>query len=211
MDKYRVACIGAGSISREFSLCYLSSSPHLEVCVIADINITAAENLARDVALRRAGADIIGGKYRQTVDENSISDELKQSLPRVVATSSIDEALDLVDCVYIATPPMSHAHLTIKALAAKKHVILEKPLAVSMADCEAIVHAAEEGYRLHGVIVNVNIGMRHNLALKELIARVNDPSFGPVSSIAIKNHYLRWPRVWQVQPWVAQRAEVGGG
>jgi predicted dehydrogenase len=205
---YRIACIGAGSISREFSLRYLNSSPYLEVCAVVDLDITAAQSLALDVAYRRAGATVMGEKYRETVDKDSISDDAKLSLPAVVAATSIDEILSTIDCVYIGTPPLSHAQLTIKALSAQKHVILEKPLAVSMEDCDAIVQAADEAYRTNGLIVNVNIGMRHNKALHELRERVTSPEFGRISRIALKNHYMQWPRVWQIQPWVAQRAQV---
>lgn len=54
-----------------------------------------------------------------------------------------------VDVVYIALPPTAHAHWTIKALAAGKHVFLEKPATTSLPDAHAIVDAANKaGKRL---------------------------------------------------------------
>ncbi|MEP2640876.1 Gfo/Idh/MocA family oxidoreductase [Roseobacter sp.] len=50
-----------------------------------------------------------------------------------------DPAIDLID---ICLPPHLHVPVTLRALAAGKHVICEKPLATSMADIDRIRHAA---------------------------------------------------------------------
>ncbi|MHB8529224.1 MAG: Gfo/Idh/MocA family protein [Caulobacteraceae bacterium] len=50
--------------------------------------------------------------------------------------------LDLVDVVSIASPAASHARLALACLAAGKHVYVEKPLAVSLEDADAMVAAA---------------------------------------------------------------------
>jgi predicted dehydrogenase len=56
---------------------------------------------------------------------------------------------DDVDVVYIALPPSAHAEWTLKAIAAGKHVLLEKPATTNLAEAEAIVAAAEAaGVRL---------------------------------------------------------------
>lgn len=47
-----------------------------------------------------------------------------------------------VDAVVIATPHDLHRDIAVAALAAGKHVLLEKPIAVSLDDCDAIVAAA---------------------------------------------------------------------
>ena len=49
-----------------------------------------------------------------------------------------------VDAVYIATPHEFHAQHTIVALKNRKHVIVEKPMAISIAEAEAMNAAAEE-------------------------------------------------------------------
>ena len=48
-----------------------------------------------------------------------------------------------LDAVLIATPPHTHARLALAALAAGKHVLVEKPIASSVADGEAMVAAAD--------------------------------------------------------------------
>ena len=49
-----------------------------------------------------------------------------------------------VDVVYIATPNQLHAQHAITAAEHKKHIIVEKPMAISIAECEAMNEAAEK-------------------------------------------------------------------
>ena len=48
-----------------------------------------------------------------------------------------------VDAVYGATPPSSHRHYALMAIAAGKPVYVEKPMALDHAECEDIVAAGE--------------------------------------------------------------------
>lgn len=63
---------------------------------------------------------------------------------------------DEIDIVYIVLPNSMHAEFTIRAFKAGKHVICEKPMATSVADCKKMIAAANKankklsiGYRLH--------------------------------------------------------------
>ena len=47
-----------------------------------------------------------------------------------------------VEAIYIATPHQFHARQAIEALAHGKHVIVEKPLALTLADCDGVIAAA---------------------------------------------------------------------
>ncbi|MEM6386563.1 MAG: Gfo/Idh/MocA family oxidoreductase [Pseudomonadota bacterium] len=65
-------------------------------------------------------------------------------------------AADVVDAVYIALPNSMHAEYAIRAMKAGKHALVEKPLAVSVEECQAMIAAALESgvhlmtaYRLH--------------------------------------------------------------
>lgn len=53
-----------------------------------------------------------------------------------------------VDAVVVATPPETHARLSIEALRAGKHVFVEKPLALSTADGTAMVEEAQKASRV---------------------------------------------------------------
>jgi predicted dehydrogenase len=63
-----------------------------------------------------------------------------------------------VDIVHIATPPSTHVELAFKAIAAGKHVLCEKPLAINLADADALLAAA----RSREVILPVNFVLRYS-------------------------------------------------
>ncbi len=51
---------------------------------------------------------------------------------------------DDIDVVSICLPPSVHAPVSITAMNAKKHVLVEKPMAPSLAECDAMILAAKE-------------------------------------------------------------------
>ena len=61
-----------------------------------------------------------------------------------------------IDAVCICTPCGFHAEAAIKAIKAKKHVIIEKPLAVTNEDCDRIIRAADEEGVTAAVIHNTD-------------------------------------------------------
>ena len=55
----------------------------------------------------------------------------------------------LINAIYVATPPSSHAKYAIKAANAGKHVYVEKPMAMNYRECRGMIRAAERsGVRL---------------------------------------------------------------
>jgi predicted dehydrogenase len=80
------------------------------------------------------------------------------NIPQVVGYTDYDTLLasDTIDAVYIALPNSMHADYAIRAARAGKHIMVEKPLAVSVAEAEAMIAAAKAAgvflmtaYRLH--------------------------------------------------------------
>ena len=49
-----------------------------------------------------------------------------------------------IDAVFITSPTNKHAEHCIKAAKAKKHILLQKPMALSLADCDAIIKAVND-------------------------------------------------------------------
>lgn len=82
----------------------------------------------------------------------------KYDIDAIYAYEEYDKMLasGSVDAVYLATPNFDHVELAVKTLEAGVHLLLEKPMAVSVAECERIIAAAEStgaklmiAYRLH--------------------------------------------------------------
>ena len=57
---------------------------------------------------------------------------------------SVDELYDACDAVYILTPPHTHREIAVRSIAAGKHVMCEKPIAISLEDGRAIADAASQ-------------------------------------------------------------------
>ena len=114
MTKLRIGIVAAGIMGEMHAKIY-SRHPDCEVAAVADSNLDRAQALA--------------GKF---------------NIP--VAFSSVQEMLAgaEVDVVSVCTPDFAHAEPAIAAANAGKHVLVEKPLAVTVADAEAIIAAARQ-------------------------------------------------------------------
>ena len=64
-------------------------------------------------------------------------------------TTDADEILNDsdIDAVYVATPPDTHRDFALRALDCGKHVLIEKPMALSVDECDQIVEAADRNQR----------------------------------------------------------------
>ncbi len=75
-----------------------------------------------------------------------------------------EACLEQVDAVYIALPNSQHAEYTVRAARAGVHVLCEKPMAVTAAECERMIAACAEhrvklmiAYRLHFEEINLKV------------------------------------------------------
>jgi len=80
----------------------------------------------------------------------------KYCIEQVYSYDEYDRALSEVDAVYLVLPNHLHREYAVRAAQAGVHVLCEKPMAVTEADCEAMIEAAEANdvklmiaYRLH--------------------------------------------------------------
>lgn len=90
---------------------------------------------------------------------------------------------DQVELVYVATPHELHYVHACSALAAGKHVLIEKPMALSVADCEVIAGCARQAGR--AVLVGPSFGSLPGVLLMRQIAssgRYGQPRLCTVSS-----------------------------
>jgi predicted dehydrogenase len=94
-----------------------------------------------------------------------------------------------VDVVLVANPDPYHADATLAALAAGKDVLVEKPMCLSMRECDAIVAAAEAA----GAIVQVGYMRRHAAALdaaKRALDELGEIRFARVHDVIGHNHLI---------------------
>jgi predicted dehydrogenase len=114
---------------------------------------------------------------------------------------------DEIDAVYIATPVYLHAEQTIAAARAGKHILCEKPMAMSVAECDAMIEATS----LHNVTLGVAY-YRHFypvvFQIKELIKNGN---IGQIVTVLIKafSHYN--PSPGEPRYWLLEPEKSGGG
>jgi len=84
-----------------------------------------------------------------------------------------------IDAVYIALPNALHAEWTIRAARAGKHVLCEKPLAISVAEVDAVSEAAARA----GVVVAEAFMYRHHPQTLQLKALIDDGAVGSLQVI----------------------------
>jgi len=107
------------------------------------------------------------------------------------------------DAVVLATPHDVHRAGTVQAAAAGKHVLVEKPMALTLADADAMIRACDDA----GVTLMVAESARYQLAhikLRELIAAgtVGQVLSGRVNFIGRGRHTYGYPgrRAWLADP-----------
>ena len=113
-DAFRLGLIGSGLITAEAHLPAAIASPLIEVAAIVDTVPSHAERLAESAGIR----------------------------PRI--STRLEDVLGEIDGALIATPNHTHAPLALECLAAGVPVLVEKPLATSVEEGEAIARAARE-------------------------------------------------------------------
>lgn len=105
--------------------------------------------------------------------------EAGRAFPGVHLDESLDRVLADVDGVIVATPPRSHAAIAHAAMQANCHVLVEKPLATTVAECEALIDAA----LLNDVLLMVGHTFEHDAAIWKLRDIANSGELGQIRYI----------------------------
>ena len=122
MGKVRIGVLGAGDVAQHTYLpgiARLGREGHLELAAVCD---AVEERGGRAASLHR--------------------------IPQ--AFTNYDEMLERggIDAVVNLTPMQLHAEMTLRAIAAGKHVYTEKPIATTLADADRVIAAASEAGRV---------------------------------------------------------------
>jgi predicted dehydrogenase len=70
--------------------------------------------------------------------------QARSAFPGAQLACRLSEALPFVDAVVIATPPRTHAKLAIESVRHGRHVLVEKPLATSVSECQSLVESVND-------------------------------------------------------------------
>ncbi len=112
-----------------------------------------------------------------------------------------------IDIVDICTPNDTHAEIAIAAAKAGKHVMCEKPMAMTVEDAEAMLAAARET----GVVTMVSYNYRHTPALQMAKRLIEEGRIGEIRTF--RGYYLQ---DWGADPkaplsWRYNKAKAGSG
>ncbi len=191
MNKIRTAFVGCGGIADHYLSVYRDLD-FVEMVSCVDASIERAEHAAAKLA------DNLLGK------------------PKPRATTEFADALKPdVDLVVINTPNHLHREQTLAAFDAGKHVLLQKPVAATLADAEAIAEAAWEAKR-RGIVSGLYLSYFDQPLMHDLKAMIEAGWFGAVTHLYARLMHRGGLSVSQQvlagqTNWRASLAETGGG
>ena len=136
MGKLRIGIIGTGGIAGAHTKAYLQMD---------DVEIVA-------------GADIIKGRAREFFDKHGLTDAKDYTSAKAMFKA------EKIDAVSVCTYNTAHAVCAIEALKAGCHVLLEKPMTVTLKDAKAIMKAEQET----GKILTIGFQPRYDSRMKKI-------------------------------------------
>jgi xylose dehydrogenase (NAD/NADP) len=145
----RVGILGAANIARAF-IAGVKPSSRVAVVAVASRTLEKAERFARETGVARSH-----GSYEALLADPAI------------------------DAVYIPLPNSMHAEWSIRACAAGKHVLCEKPLCATAAEARAMFEAA----RLHGVHLVEGYPYRAQPQTRKLVEIIESGAIGRLQLI----------------------------
>jgi len=159
----------------------------------AEANATVSESAHTALRIGVAGAGFIGAVHARSARlagatlagvATSTPERSREAAARLGAEEAYDTpeqlaTADGVDVLHICTPNHLHSELAALALAHGKHVVCEKPLAVSTAQAAELIEAARAADR----VATVPFVYRFHPVVREARARVRAGTLGPVRLI----------------------------
>lgn len=184
--RLRCAFIGCGGISLNYLRIY-RELPWVQVDFCVDTVLSHASEAAELVSSNQKVPARVSRDYREALTED-------------------------VDVVIINTPNHLHREHALAALAANKHILLQKPVASTFEDGLAILRAAEEK-KAEGIVAGMYMSYLEQPAIQELIAMAGQGCFGSISQLhgrLMHTGGMRWSE--QSAPgWRASLNQTGGG
>ncbi len=176
MPSLRLGIVGCGRVTRELHLPALRFVPALTVAAVADVDAQRLNTVADDFQIPRRCTDA-----RELFEDPE------------------------VDAIAVCVPAIAHAELALAALAAGKHVFVEKPLALQLSDGERMVAAAKTS----GKITTIGFNLRCHRLVRRAREVIASGALGPINQvITVLGSGMRY--VPKMPAW-CRMAETGGG
>jgi predicted dehydrogenase len=175
-DKLRIGIIGAGGISQLVHVPIVRKHPDAELVAIADLELAKAASVAE--------------KYK---------------IPSFYRDPEKLLARDDIDAVHVNTPTNSHLAVTLAALSAGKHVLVEKPIARKAAEAHRMVEAAKSSGKI--LMVAMNLRFRPDSMILRKFVEAGE--LGRVSTVRAR--WLKKKDRWSRSPWLSNARISGGG
>ncbi len=170
----RVGIIGCGGMASAHVRRFDKVSRLMHVTAAVDLDIERARAVAREVP----GEVMVSTDYR--------------------------EILPFVDAVLVVLPHHLHHSVTVDALNAGKHVLVEKPLANSKTECLEMIEAARRNDR----VLMVAYSMRFHPLLVRLRNLIKEERYGKLFQLSIwTEQFTRYPE----GHWTRSQEQLGGG
>lgn len=182
MNKLKFAIIGCGRISYKHVEAIINNSVECELVAVADPIIEKAELRAKEY------------KEKIQTEVNTFSDYKKML-----------EDID-IDAVTIATESGYHAEIAIYCMNKGKHVIVEKPMALSTKDAEEMIKVSKE----NNVKLCVSHQNRFNPPIKKLRKALEEGNFGKLINGTARILWNRDERYYTQATWRGTWAQDGG-
>jgi len=178
MHVLKIGIIGTGNISRVHIKGYLEFPDECQIVALCDIYPAKAE---------------------EKRDEFGLSARVYDSYETMLA----NEDLDLVS---VATPPGTHAPIAIGCLAAGVNVLVEKPMAPSLEECDAMLAAEQASGKLLSVVAQ----NRYRDDMVVLKQAVDSGLIGPITHMEVNSSWWRGKPYYDLW-WRGTWASEGGG
>jgi len=175
----KVAIIGAGAIANTHIEGLLKFQEKCQIVAIADIYPNKAKEKVERFGL---GATVVYDDYKKLFTETEI------------------------DLAIIVTPPFAHAETTITALNAGSNVLLEKPMATSLEECDAMIAAAEKNRKLLSVVAQ----NRYKTPMMKLKAVLDSGMAGEIKHAQVDSFWWRGQNYYDLW-WRGTWEKEGGG
>ena len=114
------------------------------------------------------------GDYPARAEVVAVVDERAEAAEAIGPRTGLDEALERADAVVISTPTFTHRDLAVRAGEAGKHVFCEKPMALTVAECDEMIAAAEAA----GVVLQIGFMRRFQPEFTEARRRIEAGDIG---------------------------------